>query len=694
MWVLWKWLIKRKYRKDIDKLKKEGRASTDNEALHILLRGRYRVYRRRAIIITTTWWAMVLVIAIFTRTVFKAARSTQLIAATSGSIFEQQAVEEEEEEEEMDWGWGREGREKIEGITGPGGLYPKDPKLRVRAELLEIIVKSCQDVESTTGVRVEPAWVLGTIFRETGNSLFIKLNEGKVDSLYKDLVITNPACGKGSSCKYTSGGVSHYHLGTVSGGVDRGDPYSQVINTDKEPYNRFYPSGSGGHAVGYIQFESPYVYNVMNKIFGEPTPVLKNGSADSIQKQVKVDDNLGFIRPNVFYMPDAFYNGTFHLGSTPRNCNCKNKNPSSYESIINSADFRGLSDYNQDAIKFLYSTLGYMRGHIEGTDDAMVRELIRLAKSGALEDIDDLLEGKESKYWDDKSLMWKGSRGPFVKDVKAAYGINVSSDWISWQALHTMAMGRLAYNKLTAAIDAAEKEQVGGGVIGPGSGNGNWIDRPGSGRFGNSGSSYYLDDIGIRWYHQYSGKNQYSQNWGNLKLRGVTRTRTPYPLGGGRYEATMASGGCGIYTMAMIASNLLDKDITPDMALNALGGKHLQNCLLDSGVPVIAKKFGLKTKEVNYKSSDIMTKVKEELNKGNMILFVSRGGPYPWYAGQGHFMAIRGMTDDGKLLGITSTGSKGKTAQEVMKVPVTPQAWLKSLSPNRNYVWVVGLNVD
>ena len=55
-------------------------------------------------------------------------------------------------------------------------------------------------------------------------------------------------------------------------------------------------------------------------------------------------------------------------------------------------------------------------------------------------------------------------------------------------------------------------------------------------------------------------------------------------------------------------------------------------------------------------------------------------------------MALRGITEDGKYLGITSVGSTYGSAAEIMSVPGEKEVWRKSLG--RDFVWVVGLNVD
>jgi len=629
---------------------------------------------------------LIIVVIIAIITVLFLLNNTMVLASVLGGvatdIFKNQDDGEPYEDTNV-------GKNSIDGLLfGAGGLYPKDQKLKVRAEIIEAINKATSDA-SVTGNKVETAWILGSIYRESGNTIYSILDNTKVSSIFTDLVVPSNICGK-STCELSEvHGISHFYGGHVENGVDKGDPYTQVINTSKELYDMV----GGDYAIGVLQFELPYVYSHLTRMYGNPKPVITNNLSDpkSVKDQSKMDDELGFIRPNPFYIPDVVYNSTFAFSYKPRQ-----KETSEYDSVINSNDFKRLSEYNQNFIKFMYASSAYGRGHVNASDDNMARELIKLAKNNPDLKLDELVADVEYKYWDENLLQPAGSWVDFTQDVQKKYNLDVNitykmdgKEYLApyWYGVYAANVGRIAYNKIMYKLSTAELESAGAP-------NGNWYDHPGSGVFGNTGSQYYLPEIGIRWYYQSSKVTKYSSTWGNLKLNGTTTQVTPYPLGDGLYQATLASGGCGIYTIAMIASNILNKDITPDIALGALDGKYVSNALMYDGVPILANKLGLNVKTLRYHSRDIEEKVKEELKKGNMILFVSGHGPYPWYNGEAHYMALRGITDDGRLLGISSIGNKdtNMSAQQLMKEPITFDTWLNSLLPSLDIVWSIGLN--
>lgn len=640
----------------------------------------------------------ILSVALVITAMFNSIFTISSVAGNYVIMEDEQEEEEQAEEDEYSWYWEKRD-ELLSNLMSTGGIYPKDPVLKSRAQLIEVITKSVEDASKVYGTYVDPAWILGSIYRESGNRIYNNLDNNKVSSILTDLVLLNPVCGK-SNCSWINNEVSHYYQGVVSSGVDKGDPYTQVINTSMDLYERF----GGDHAVGILQFEIPYVYSHLSRMYGNPNKVITKNVTNpaDVLSQAQHDSDLGFIRPNVLYVPDIIYNSVFKFAVKPA---IKGSN---YENIINSDDFRSLSEHNQSFIKFMYASAAYGLGHVTEETDKMAYALIKLAKSGKVEKLDELLKGVESEYWDEKNVRPTGNVIKFINYVNNTYGLGLNTTYSRgsaqlpytyWYGVYAACVGRVAYDNMMELINAAEKERVGE----TGAPNGNWIGRPGSGRFGNNNSTYYLQEIGIRWYHQTHAVNQYSQKWGSLKINGTTYKKTPYLLGYDAYgkavyHSTLASGGCGIYTLAMIASNLLNKDITPDIALAALEGKYQAGALTDAGVPYLANKLGLQVKTLDYTRSDIIQRIDEELLKGNMILFVARAtdGKFPWYNGEGHFMALRGITDDGKYLCISSVGNSamGLSAIDVMKTPLDPKTFLKYLSRNRNYVWVVGINLD
>lgn len=612
------------------------------------------------------------------------------------AIIEEEDLIAQEEQVGESWEWGAVGNRPAGSLVGNGGIYPKDVKLRLRAELMEILEEGVGAGQEIHGTLVDPAWIMGSIYRENGNGIYSVIDNSKIPSLFSDLIVQNPSCGKGSRCAYTRAGISHYHGGSVVGGVDKGDPYTQIINTDKSIYDRM----GGDHAIGILQFEIPWMYNDLIRKYGDTSVIIT--SAAKAAEQVQMDSELGFIRPNPSYAPDIAYNASIIFARKPYNRTDANR--SNYDSIITSSDFLSMSESNREFVKFMYASSAYGRGHINSNDDKMALALINAVKSGRIEKLDEMVVNQKDKYWDSSRNTPKGNWRAFIEDVNSRYGLNMGTTYYHeasgghimiayWYGVYAANVGRVAWDEMFRVIEAAEKESTGVPEF-TGSANGNWVGRPGSGEYGNSGSTYYVNEIGIRWYHQSyrdtaNGKNA----WGSMMLNPSARTTlvTPYKRGD-RYVPTMASGGCGIYTLAMVASNLLDRDITPDMARNSLADSDMIYALYDFAVPKLANNLGLKSKIMPITGASSHAGIEEELRKGNMIVFISRGGPIPWYTGGGHFMALRGITDDGKYLGLTSVGSSYGSAVEIMKVPIDKEVWRRSL--NRSFVWVVGLNVN
>lgn len=703
MWtIICLWVVKLIYRNKIKEIKRAYGNISSNEALAIVAEGQIAKFKRVILIVNIgliiAVICTIITVVLIMISIFNSIFTISSITGTHVALDEEQQDEEQFEADEYGWYW--EKRDEIlTNLMSAGGIYPKDPVLKSRAQLIEVIKKSVEDVYKESGSYIDPAWILGSIYRESGNRIYNIIDNNKVSSILTDLLIFSPICGK-SNCSWVNHGVSHYYNGVVSGGTDKGDPYTQVINTSMDLYERY----GGDHAVGILQFEVPYVYSHLSRMYGNPQKVITRDVTNpaEVAKQVVFDEKLGFIRPNPLYVPDIIYNSVFKFAAKP------NSRGSNYDGIINSEDFKSLSEHNRAFIKFMYASAAYGKGHINEDDDKMALALIKLAKSGKIERLDEMLKDVASEYWDEKGIRPSGNIKKFMKYVNDTYGLGMATTYSRgsvdlpytyWYGVYAACVGRISYDNMLDLIDKAEKEGTGS----VGAPNGNWIGRPGSGRYGNDNSPYYLEEIGIRWYHQTHAVNNYSQTWGRLKLKGTTRKPTPYLLGYDEngnpiYQATLASGGCGIYTLAMIASNLLNKDITPDIALAALEGKYITNLLTDAGVPYLAKKLGLQVKTLNYRSPDIIQKIDEELLKGNMILFVAQAtdGKFPWYQGDGHFMALRGITDDGKYLCISSVGNGklGLSPIDVMKTPLDPSVFLKYIKPSRSYVWVVGINLD
>lgn len=449
------WIAKRINKKKIRNIIKNG-VKADKSNIKRLQRIN-RIYTGIAIVISMFILAVTITLTITIVT------KVSYMAALAGNTILQIFEDDEKKEEDKDkgkWTW-----DKLVGAgppdtgtnNGSGGLYPKDPQLRLRAEMIEIIKKSCDDAAEHEPFRVEPAWVMGTMYRETSNKFYNLINQGNISSLYKDLVVPNPSCTKGGGCAYLRAGISHFHGGSVANGVDQGDPTTQVINTSKTTYGNM----GGDHAIGFVQFEIPFIYDPnaeFNKIYENPEPVTTSLNPEQALKDVTMDSDLGFIRPNILYMPDQIYNTAFSLSSKPRL-----DTGSHYSDVTGSADFQSLSEYNQNYLRFVYATSGYVRGSLTGTPDKMVRELIAVAKSGAIENLDDMLLDVADKYWDADGIMGKGERAAAAKHIQNTYGLtipwNVDNDWL-WCGIFAGCTGKVQYTKMMELIDAAEKDGV------------------------------------------------------------------------------------------------------------------------------------------------------------------------------------------------------------------------------------------
>lgn len=216
---------------------------------------------------------------------------------------------------EMGWQWGT--NQNGNGIHSSGGIYPKDPVLKQLAMFIEAAEISAAEVNSQFGGnQVNPALILSINFRETGGAIINKLVEDTSLNIYSELIYENPACGKGSRCQYIKKGYSHFENGTVSGGVDSIDPVNNPANRDLTQYqNSAPPGGKPDHAIGYFQFENNSIDGLLVDVFPIGDYADKEYTADD---RYKMDNTLGFIRPNIVYVPDGIMNVAQHNGDLNR----------------------------------------------------------------------------------------------------------------------------------------------------------------------------------------------------------------------------------------------------------------------------------------------------------------------------------------------------------------------------------------
>jgi len=120
---------------------------------------------------------------------------------------------------------------------------------------------------------------------------------------------------------------------------------------------------------------------------------------------------------------------------------------------------------------------------------------------------------------------------------------------------------------------------------------------------------------------------------------------------------TVASHGCGVAALAMVASYLLDDEITPDEMAKQFGEYNTEGGSKWALFEDSAEVLGLKLQE---RTNDT-TKVMEALANNQVV--ISLQGPGLFTSG-GHFIVLVGLTKDGKILVNDSNGrnyTKNKT---------------------------------
>lgn len=114
--------------------------------------------------------------------------------------------------------------------------------------------------------------------------------------------------------------------------------------------------------------------------------------------------------------------------------------------------------------------------------------------------------------------------------------------------------------------------------------------------------------------------------------------------------ASYASSGCGPTSLAMVIASLVDPSITPDKvgALLVSRGYRIAGAGTAEGfVTGVQNDFGYYAEQYSCSEEGIKEKVDECLRTGGAVVWSSGSQPF---TSQGHFMAMRGITADGKWL--------------------------------------------
>ena len=141
----------------------------------------------------------------------------------------------------------------------------------------------------------------------------------------------------------------------------------------------------------------------------------------------------------------------------------------------------------------------------------------------------------------------------------------------------------------------------------------------------------------------------YYQNAGDEKSPWATNTY-------GCSSQTIGSGGCGPTSLASIVATMTrNREITPAVVAELAEERGMAVCDSGSshGIATLAEEYGLTVEPHNRLSySDDKTFIEEVnslLRSGSMFHILVGNGPAP-FSMTGHFIAVRGVTDDGKWL--------------------------------------------
>lgn len=160
--------------------------------------------------------------------------------------------------------------------------------------------------------------------------------------------------------------------------------------------------------------------------------------------------------------------------------------------------------------------------------------------------------------------------------------------------------------------------------------------------------------------------NQADERWANHPYSGSTSYWT----------------ACGPTSMAMVISTLTGKNITPPDMMD-IAEKSGYACVgagsYHTIVPGLSKQFGLNCKGIGNDS----TKLKQALEQGNLVVAIMGKGDF---TSNGHFIVLRGITSDGKVLvNDPSSNSRTNTAWDFYKFPEQSNKWAGAGGP----FWVI-----
>lgn len=125
-------------------------------------------------------------------------------------------------------------------------------------------------------------------------------------------------------------------------------------------------------------------------------------------------------------------------------------------------------------------------------------------------------------------------------------------------------------------------------------------------------------------------------------------------------SGTIGSSGCGPTALAIVASTLKGKNITPEQVADwsvKNGYRCEGNGSYHSLIPNGAKNYGLKVEKLGRSSKEELAR---HLSNGNLVIAIMSKGHF---TNGGHFIVLRGITKEGKVL-VADPASRKRSNQE------------------------------
>lgn len=110
----------------------------------------------------------------------------------------------------------------------------------------------------------------------------------------------------------------------------------------------------------------------------------------------------------------------------------------------------------------------------------------------------------------------------------------------------------------------------------------------------------------------------------------------------------IATSGCGATSLAMVISYYTQKCVYPDDIVAIMGNTYMQSAGLSySAIDIMCKKFGCRAIQQTVDADAIVASLKS----GHPVIVTTSGyGTTQTFTKHGHYIVLRGLTDDGKVL--------------------------------------------